>query len=39
MRRVLDFMEWKHKAVASIRPLDCKLQYFFKMKLDFRDLH
>ena len=29
MRCVLDFMEWKHKAVSSTRPLDRSLQYFF----------
>ena len=33
MHRMLDFMEWKHKAVASTRPLDRSLQYFLKLSL------
>jgi len=36
---VLDFMEWKPKAVASTRPLDHSSQYSFKMKSDLGDMH
>jgi len=39
MRCVLDFMEWKHKAVVSTRPLDRSSQYSFKMKGDFGGMH
>jgi len=39
MHCVLDFMEWKHKAVASTLPFDRSLQYYFKMKRDLGDMH